>query len=299
VAAFDFLVLSYAFFKTKYRQSYESGSPDESHFWNAIAWTIKMLQSNVYSLYPLSHWRPYAFMQLVELYHEKDRQVMFLNQSFNMRLLDAVNETASIFQYGKKVMDYFVKALTQRKKQSDISDFWINVQETNKDVHYMLQFHNFALWFANRRCTLASTCGITIQGRLDQYWKQSFVQEGESAGSMVSHEIWKQSLLCAERRRTKIIHFQLAPQMLSTSALEQLGEFDLNDDVAWSILKSSRAACGPGTFVLEYYFSERNDLQFVYVMTKVFSQLLPFIVKITSSQFQSFVMKISFQGWKI
>jgi len=92
--------------------------------------------------------------------------------------------------------------------------------------------------------------------------------EGASADSSKSQEIWKQSFLWAERRRAKIMHFQIAPELLSLSALQQLGEFDLKDDVAWNTLKSSRAACGPRTVVLEYFFSEGNDIQFVYVMTK-------------------------------
>jgi hypothetical protein len=62
--------------------------------------------------------------------------------------------------------------------------------------------------------------------------------------------------------------------------MEQLGDFDLKDDVAWNTLKSSRAACGPGTFVLEYFVSEGNDLQFVYVMTKVCSKLPPFVMNV-------------------
>jgi len=222
-------------------------------------------------------------MKLVELYHEKDRQVMFLKQSSDIWLLVNVNETAPILQYGKKVIEGFVKALIQCTKHGD---YWIVVQDLYKDLYYMLQFHNFALWIASRGCTLDSTCDITFPDRLEQLWNQSLMPEGASAESSVSQEIWKQSLVWPERRCAKIIHFQLALNILSTSALEQLGEFDLKDDVAWNTLKSSRAACRPGTFVLEYFFSEGDDLQFVYVMTKVCSQLPPFIVKMRSCQFR-------------
>jgi len=100
----------------------------------------------------------------------------------------------------------------------------------------------------------------------------------------MSQEILKQALVWAERRVGEAIYFQLAPNMLSTSAMDQLVEFDLKDDAAWNTLKSSRAVCGPGTFVLEYFVSKTNDLQFVYVMTKVCFQLPPFIVKMISCQ---------------
>jgi hypothetical protein len=283
VAASDISDLAHAHFKTKYRQSYESGSPDESHFSNAKSWAMKFLESNRYSVYPQTHWQAQPFMKLVELYHEKDRQVMFLKQSSNIRPLVNVNETAPILQYGKKVIECLVKALIQHTKQND---YWIFVQDLYKGLYYMLQFHNFALWIASRGCTLDSTCDIMFRGRLEQLWNQSLMPEGASVESSVSQEIWKQSLLWAERQRAKSTHFQLAPKMLSTSALEQLGEFDLKDDLAWNTLKSSRAACGPGTVVLEYFFSEGNDLQFVYVMTKVCSQLPPFIVKMRSCQFR-------------
>ncbi|CAK9259993.1 unnamed protein product [Sphagnum jensenii] len=112
--------------------------------------------------------------------------------------------------------------------------------------------------------------------RLQQLWNQSLMFE-ESSAAATSGEILKQSFLCAERRVGKAIYFQLAPNMLSVPAMEQLAEFDLKDDVAWNILKTSRAACGPGTVVLEYFVSKTSDVQFVYVMTKedeVFMQIL-------------------------
>jgi hypothetical protein len=221
-------------------------------------------------------------MKLVELYYEKDRQVMFSKQSSNISPLVNVNETAPILQYGKKFIECLVNALIQHSNQNE---HWIFVQDMYKHLYYMLQFHNFALWIASRGCTLDSTRHITFGGRLEQLWNQSLMPEGASVESSVWQEIWKQSLLWAERQRAKSTHFLLAPKMLSTSALKQLGEFDLEDDLAWNNLKSSRAACGPGTVVLEYFFAQENYLQFVYVMTKVCSQLPPFIVRIWSCPF--------------
>jgi hypothetical protein len=174
-------------FETKYRQSYESGSPDESHFSNAESCAVKLLELNFYSSLGL------PFINLVRLYHEKDREIMFLKQSSN--IVD-VNETAPILQYGKKAIDCYVKALVQHTKDDD---YWITVQGFYKDVYDMLQFHYFALWIANLGCTLNSTCDIPFQGRLQQLWNQSLMLEGASAESSTSQEIWKQSLVWAER----------------------------------------------------------------------------------------------------
>jgi hypothetical protein len=267
--------------KTKYRQSYESGLPDESYFSTAQSCTLKLLEPNFYSSFSLSHLQTRTFVDLVRLYHEKDRQVMFLKQSST--IVD-VNEAAPILQYGKKAIECYVKALIQHTKDND---YWIAVQELCKDLYYMLQFHNFALWIANLGCTLDSTCDIPFQGRLQQLWNQSLMLEGASAESSMSQEIWKQSLVWPERRLAKTIYFQLDPNMLSTSTRDQLVEFDLKDDAAWNTLKSSRAACGPGTFVLEYCVSEGNVLQFVYVMRKVCSERPPFIVKMRSCHFHN------------
>jgi hypothetical protein len=278
-AALVFLGECYTLFKTMYRESYESGLPDESHFLNAESLCAMMLlEPSFYSSFSISHSQSCTFVDLVRLYHEKDRQVLFLNQSSNM--VD-VDETAPILQYGKKAIECYVKALIQHTKHDD---YWIEVQELYKDVYYMLQFRNFAVWIGNHGCTLDSTSDIPFQGRLQQLWNQSLRLEGVNAESAVLQKIWKQSLVWAERRLAKTIYFQLPPKMLSPSAIEQLGVFDLDDDEAWKTLKSSRASCGPSTVVLEYCVSEGNDLQCVYVMTKVCSELSPFIVQIRSCQ---------------
>jgi hypothetical protein len=258
-------------FKIKYRQSYETGSPDESLFSSAKSWAEILQESKNYSF---SQWKPRNFVRLVRLYHEKDREVMFFNQSPNM---DDVNMTAPIVEYGRKAIECYVKALCQPTKHDD---YWIAMQELYKDVYYMLQFHNFALWIRSHECTLGTTIDIEFPDRLQQLWNQSLMSEGVSADSSISQEILKQSLVWTERRVGKAIYFQLAPNILSTSAMDQFVEFDLKDDAAWDTLKSSRAACGPGTVV-----SKTNDLQFVYVMTKVCFQLPPFIVNMTSCQF--------------
>ncbi|CAK9209342.1 unnamed protein product, partial [Sphagnum troendelagicum] len=250
------------------RQSYEAGSPDESLFSSAKSWAEILQESKNYS--SLSQWEPRNFVRLDQLHHEKDREVMFVKQSPNM---GNVNTTTPIVDYGRKAIECYVKALCQPTKHDD---YWIAMQELYKDVYYMLQFHNFALWIRSHECTLGSTIDIEFPDRLQQLWNQSLMTEGSSADSM-SQEILKQALVWAERRVGKAIYFQLAPNMLSTSAMDQLVEFDLKDDAAWNTLKSSRAACGPGTFVLEYFVSKTNDLQFVYVMTKedkVFMQVL-------------------------
>jgi hypothetical protein len=238
----------------------------------------KLLESNYYSLWPLSQWQPRNLMKLVRLYHEKDRQVMFLRQAPNMA---NKREEACILDYGRRAAECYVKALVQHTKSDD---YWIVVQGVYKDLYYMLQFHNFALWIENHGCTLGKF-GIQFPDRLQQLWNQSLMSEGESMESAVWQEIWRQSLVWAERRVGKTVYFQLAPNMLSSSAMDQLCEFDLKDDVAWNTLTTSRAACGPGTLILEYFVSKSNDLQFVYVMTKVYSQLPPFLFNIIMSIF--------------
>jgi len=72
-AALGFLNEYHALFKTQYRQSYESGLPDESHFSNAESCVMKLLEPNFKSLFSLSHVQMSTFVQLVRLYHEKDR----------------------------------------------------------------------------------------------------------------------------------------------------------------------------------------------------------------------------------
>jgi hypothetical protein len=228
---FGFLNELHELFRNEYRKSYESGSPDESHFSNAKSCAMKMLKSNFYSSCPLSHFQTRTFPKLVRLYHEKDREVMFLKQSPN--LVDA-NETAPILEYGRKAIDCYVKALVQYTQDDD---YWIAVQELYTDLYYMLQFHNFAIWITSHGCTLDSPYDIKFPHRLQQLWDQSLKSEGASAEFSLS-----QSLVWAERQVGKTIYFQLAPNMLSTSAMDQLVEFDLKDNAAWNTLKSSRAA---------------------------------------------------------
>jgi hypothetical protein len=131
---------------------------------------MKMLEPNFYSLFSLSHLQTRTFVDLVRLYHE----------------------TAPILEYGKKAIECYVKALSQPTKHDD---YWIVVQEWYKDLYYMLQFHNFALWIASHGCTFDRTCDIEFPGRLQQLWNQSLMLERASAGSSVSQEIWS-SLWC-------------------------------------------------------------------------------------------------------
>ncbi len=272
--AIKFLDKLHRDFKTEYRQSYESGPPDESLFLNAKLCVMKMPKEDLNGLYPIDHSRTLIFMYLVRLYHEKDRQVMFSKQSSNFD----VENLAPILQYGENAIECYVKSLIRHTKYDD---YWIVEQHTCGGLFYMLQFHNFAIWIGSHGCTLESTCDINFPDRLQHLWNQSLMSE-----SSMSQEIWKQSLMWAERRVGKTIYLQLAPDMLSTSAMQQLCEFDLSDDVTWNALKSSRAACGPGTVVLEYFVSEENDLQLVYVMTEVCSQRPPFVIKIRYCQFR-------------
>ncbi|CAM6066784.1 unnamed protein product [Sphagnum tenellum] len=199
---------------------------------------------------------------------------MFLKQSSNIGLPVDVNETApAILHSGKQAAECLAKLLLQYRQHREL---WIAVHEMYKELYYLLQFHYFASWIARHGCTLESTDHIKFPDRLQKLWSQSLMAERAGAESLVLKGFWIQSLVWAERGRTQAIHFQLAPDKLSTSDIQQLREFDLVDDVAWNTIKSSRAACGPGTFVLEYYFSEK-DLHFVYVMTKedeVFMQIL-------------------------
>jgi hypothetical protein len=266
--------------------SYESGSPDAKLFSSAESWAEVLRKSKNYHC--LSLWQCHCFVRLVRLYHEKDREVMFVKQS---PVMGDVNSAAGIVEYGRKAIECYLKVLCQPTKHDD---YYIAMQKLLNDVYYMLQFHNFALWIRSHKCTLDSTFNIKFQDRLQQLWNQSLMSEMLRANS-TSQEIWKQSLLWAERRVGKAIYFQLAPNMLSTSTMDQLVEFDLKDNAAWNTLKSSRAACGPGTVVLEYFVSKTNDLQFVYVMTKVCFQLPPFVVKMISCQFCKHMTKVCSQ----
>jgi hypothetical protein len=197
LAVLGFLNEYHALFKTQYRQSYESGLPDESHFSNAESCAMKLLEPNFKSSFSLSCVQTSTFVQLVRLYHEKDRQVMFLKQSSNM--VDVNPEKAPpILHYAKKAIKNYVEDLIQHPKHTKRDNYWIVAQRFYKDVYYMLQFHNFAVWIANRGCTLDSTCDMEFPGRLQKLWNQSLRPEGAIAESSASQEIWKQSLMWAE-----------------------------------------------------------------------------------------------------
>jgi hypothetical protein len=272
-------------FRKEYRKSYKSGSLNESHFLNAKLWTTRYQENTHDFRFAIYNCDSLNMMDWVKLYHEKDRQVMYLKQSSNIGLPVDVNETApTILHFGKQAAECLAKLLLQYTQHRED---WIAVHEMYKELYYLLQFHNFASWIAHHGCTLESTDDPPkFPNRLQKLWSQSLMAEGAGAESLVLKGFWKQSLVWAERGRTKAIHFQLAPNELSTSDIQQLCEFDLMDDVAWNTIKSSRAACGPGTFVLEYYFSGKiKDLQFVYVMTKVYSQLPSLIANMRSCQF--------------
>jgi hypothetical protein len=230
-------------------------------------------------------------MNLVRLYHEKDREVMFLKQSSNVDF----EEKALILRYAESATHCYVEELLRRRKHDD---YWVVAQGFFSDFYYMLQFHYFAKWIASRACTLPRTGDIEFTPRLQQLWNQSLKSEPRSVASSMSQKNWKQSLVWAERRVGKATYFQLAQNMLSTSAVQQIAEFDLSDDVAWNTLKSSRAACGPRTVVLEYFLSERNDLQFVYVLTKVCSQQ-SLITNKRSCQSARVVMNVARVGMKL
>lgn len=141
-------------------------------------------------------------MELVRLYHEMDRQVMFLKQLSNIGFLVNVNEIATILHYA----ECFAKSLMQ---YSQHCEYCIAVQEYMKDVYYMLQFHNFASWIANHGCALESTGDVMFQNRLQKLWNQSLTAEGAGAESLALQGIWKQSLLWAERgcaKTQQVIH---------------------------------------------------------------------------------------------
>jgi len=250
-------------FRAEYRQSYESGTPEERYFLNAELCATETL-NNSETLGPNDRSRIVSLMNLVRLHHEKDREVMFLRESSKVD----VEEKALILQYAKNATQRYVEDLLRRTKQDD---YWVVAQGFCSDLSYLLQFHYFAKWIGSCACTPPSTCDVQFTARLQQLWNQSLLSEPRSVASSMAQELWKQSLVWAERRVGKATYFQLAPNMLTTSAVKQITQFDLSDDVAWNTLKSSRAACGPGTVVLEYFLSEKNDLQFVYVLTKVCS----------------------------
>ncbi|CAK9874389.1 unnamed protein product [Sphagnum jensenii] len=295
-------------FTDMYRQSYENSSPDESHFLNAKVCLSSPLAK--------SHWTGsdlildhYTNCGMVRLYHERDRKVMFLKQSQSSN--SGPINADEIVDYGKKALKAYTELLNGCTQHTDD---WINLQEkTNNEVCYALQFHIFASWIAHWGCTLEnSTDELKFEDRVWQLWRQS-VEKAERAHpefwrlqkirnkSLVWAErahpecwrlqkIWNQSLVWAERARAKAMLFQLGPKKLNSSAIEHLHEFDMDDDLAWEILKSTRAACGPRTVVVEYFYSKGQDIMFFYVMTKDdkgFMEALPFL-----SPHQQLLMKL-------
>lgn len=281
-------------FTHMYRQSYENGLPDESHFLNAKACLSSPQAKSPWQGSDLI-FDAYTNCGMVFLYHERDRKVMVLKQSQSSNIGFVVNAD-EIVDYGKKALTGFTELLNGWTQHTDC---WINMQGRTNAVCYFLQFHIFASWIAHWGCTLGnSTDEIKFEHRVFQLWCQS-VEKAERASPELwrLQKIWNQSLVWAERACAKAMIFQLGPKKLNTSAIEHLHEFDLDDELAWDILKSSRAACGPRTVTVEYFYSRGQDFMFFYVMTKVCSQLPPFIANTRPCQFLNICCESS--GFKL
>jgi hypothetical protein len=141
--------------------------------------------------------------------------------------------TKELFVHGQIAANLFAELLYGMK---DHTESWISMLEKQKHVYRLLQEHHILKYHA-------------ILHSLNGKVPMNFTVTQTSA--LLERSIGA-ALLWAERERTRALLFQLGSNKLSTLATKQLFEFDCNDEIAWNALKSSQAACGARTVILEY-----------------------------------------------
>jgi hypothetical protein len=229
-----------------YCQSCEEGSPKECYFQNAMQWTNRLEFQTIIIEETVSNL--FANYKRMRLYHVKN---LCLRESTwdNSYVLNLVEESP-ILECGRA----FSKGLrTCLYDWTYHTDHWIIQLEDLKFVYYALQ------------CYCAGK-SASLQLKLKEF------DPDKTGGNLVQFIILLENAALAsiealvlQLGRGKLPHF-----------MKELDEFAENDKAAWELLVSSRAACGPATTILEYYYSTSDHFYFtliIYAMTTVCSQL--------------------------
>ncbi|KAH8948285.1 hypothetical protein BDL97_11G086900 [Sphagnum fallax] len=141
--------------------------------------------------------------------------------------------TKEVLFHGQRAANLSAEFLYGMK---DHTESWISMLEKQKHVYRLLQEHHILMYHVILH---------SLNGKLPINFTDTQVS------ALLERSIGA-ALLWAERERTRALLFQLGSNKLSTLATKQLFEFDCNDEIAWKALKSSQAACGPRTVILEY-----------------------------------------------
>jgi hypothetical protein len=251
----------YECFRKMYVQStFIYHSPNEAHFLSAVQYAkLAIVESgNVLDLVALFH------ADLARLYSLKALQLFF-------EIIAKTSPSAELLH--QLILDYSSRAktsnstltstiqssnanayLTTRKEvlfhgqraanlsaeflygMKDHTESWIIMLEKQKHVYRLLQEHHI----------------LTYHVILHSLNGKAPINFTDTQMSALLERSIGAALLWAERERTRALLFQLGSNKLSTLATKQLFEFDCNDEIAWKALKSSQAACGARTVILEY-----------------------------------------------
>lgn len=240
-----------------YCQSCKEGSPKECYFQNAMQWTNRLEFQTIVIEETVSNL--FANYTRMRLYHLKN---LCLRESTwgNSYVLNLVEESP-ILECGRA----FSKGLrTCLYDWTYHTDHWIIQLEDLKFVYYALQ-----CYCAGRSASLRLKFKEFDPDKTGGNLVQSIILLEKGALASIEALVW------AERACTNVLLLQLGRDKLPRF-MKELDEFAENDEAAWELLVSSRAACGPATTILEYYYSTSDQFYFtliIYAMTTVCSQL--------------------------
>ncbi|CAM6059367.1 unnamed protein product [Sphagnum tenellum] len=223
-----------------YRRSCKEGSPKECYFQIAMQWTdrceleaesIEEMVGNIL-----------ANKMRMKLYHV--RNLCLRERTWGDAYVRNLVEDSRMLECGRAVSKGLRICLYDWTYHTDQ---WITQLEDLKFVYYALQCYcagkSASLRLQLKEFNPDKTGGNLVQSRI-------LVQEAALASN--------QALVWAERACTNALLLQLGRGKLP-HIMKELDEFAENDEAAFELLLSSRAACGPATTVLEYYYSTSDD----------------------------------------
>ncbi|CAK9879775.1 unnamed protein product [Sphagnum jensenii] len=235
-----------------YCRSCKEGSPKECYFQNAMQWTdryeleaegIEEMVGNIF-----------ANKERMKLYHV--RNLCLRERTWGDAYVLNLVEDSRMLECGRAVSKGLRTCLYDWTYHTDQ---WITQLEDLKFVYYALQCYcagkSASLRLQLKQFNPDKTGGNLVQSRI-------LVQEAALASN--------EALVWAERACTNALLLQLGRGKLP-HIMKELDEFAENDEAAFELLLSSRAACGPATTVLEYYYSTSDGFYFtliIYAMTR-------------------------------
>jgi hypothetical protein len=288
----------YECFRKMYVQStFIVHSPNEAHFLSAVQYAklaivesgnvlnlVAGFHADLASLYSLKALQ--LFFEIIaktspsgELLHQLIQDYSSRAKTSNSTLTSTIQSsnanaylttTKELFVHGQRAANLFAEFLYGMK---DHTESWISMLEKlekQKHLYRLLQEHHILMYHVILH---------SLNGKVPINFTDTQVS------ALLERSIGA-ALLWAERERTRALLFQLGSNKLSTLATKQLFEFDCNDEIAWKALKSSQAACGARTVILEYscsailveeipYLDERN-CWLIYAVNDLVCSLLLF-----------------------